>query len=330
MSKKRGNLSCVVSFQEAVFENEGEIPIIRNVVLLGAESKNRRRYKENAMKEAVPLYEKVQAFVNHPTDAEIRQGERDAFRLAGMFKSPRFSEGKIYGDFHGLPNDPASAKFVAIARMPEIAGMSHNAQGKMHKEGNIEIVESIERVFSVDLVTSPATTRGLFEHDEFEEGEEEMLDYKEVTMVGLKESRQDLVTTLVQEGKTSRDAEVKGLQEKVDALEKDKKALEAKIDEYETKNKLSVKEALVVKMLDESKLPTEAKSDKFKSLLMSIDAKEGEKIEELIQEQIDDRIKAIYGDKFVVNNPGRNQKDVTEVSESEARQIAKGFTVGRY
>jgi len=156
-----------VSFRESVFDGDGRMPIIRNVVLLGSESKNKRRYTPACLRAAVPLFEGVQAYVNHPTVEEERRGLRDVRWLAGKFVNVRYEDVKIRGDFHGLPDDPAAKKFVAIAEtMPELAGMSQSAQGRIRWENGVQIVEAITKVFSVDLVANPATTNGFFEgHD---------------------------------------------------------------------------------------------------------------------------------------------------------------------
>lgn len=307
-----------IDFKEATFESDK--PIIRNVVLLGAESKNKRRYTEQCMKSAVGLYENCQAFVNHPTKEEERQGMRDVRGLAGKFTGVRFEGGKIRANFQGLPDDPAAKKFMAIAEsMPEIAGLSQNASGKIRVEGGIQIVESIHKVHSVDLVANPATTNGLYENDNQENGESTM-EYKDVTMIGLKEGRKDLVETLFEEGKASRDDEVKKLTE-------EKTALEAKLDEVQVAEALRDKETKIDKILAESELPTEAKTDVFHKMLLGVEVKEGEKLEEKVQELIDDRKAAISGKAGVKGNTEKH-KGVKEGEEQDAETVARELTGG--
>ena len=57
-------LQTLGSFKEAIFESNN---IIRGVSLLGAESKNRRRYEQDGMRAALPLYDGVKCFINHQT-----------------------------------------------------------------------------------------------------------------------------------------------------------------------------------------------------------------------------------------------------------------------
>jgi len=310
-------ITCKISFKEAVFEDDK--PVIRGVVLLGAESRNNRIYTPECMKKAVGLYENVQGFVNHPTKAEEKEGIRDVMKLAGKYVNVRYEGGKVRGDFHGLGGDVVAKKFVAVAEsMPEIAGLSHCASGQIRKEGKVEIVENIDEVYSVDLVANPATTNGMFENENPEEGEQSM-DYKDVTMVGLKESRTDLVEKLIYEGKASRDDEIKKLTEENDALK-------AKVDEMQVSEALRAKEAIVDKALDDSELPKEAKTDIFREQLLKIEVKDGEKLEEKIDELIADRMTVLSGEKGVKNNVEK-KREVKE-GKQDAATVARGLKGG--
>jgi len=277
-------LLCNVDFSEGVFvREEGVAPRINGVVLLGAESKNKRRYTPECMGKAVGLYDGCKAFVNHPGFDEVRSGTRDMNQFAGTFTNPRLEGEKIRGDFVGLPGDPMTAKFMGVAEhTPRAAGLSHCARGKSRKEGDVEIVEEIEAVFSVDLVSTPATTKGMFEHKQVKE---ETMEYKDISKVGLVENRQDLVDLFIKEGKESRDAEVKKLTEERDAALK-------KVDEFEVKEALAQKHAKIDKMIQESDLEAEAVTETFRKTLYRIQPKEGESLEDLVTEQIEDRIGA--------------------------------------
>lgn len=314
MAKRAKAFTYEISFKEAEFDSEQ--PVIRNVVLLGAESKNKRRYTEKCMKAAVGLYENVQAFVNHPTKSEEQDGMRDVRNMAGKFHNVRFESMKIRADFKGLPDDPAAKKFISIAHnMPEIAGLSQNASGKVRREGGIEIVESIEKVLSVDLVANPATTKGMYENHDHT-GESKM-DYADVTMIGLKEGRKDLVEKLIAEGKASRGDEIKKLKE-------ENTALENKLDEVQVAEALRTKEAAIDKILAESKLPTEAKTDIFrKTLLNVVEVAEGEKLEDKVEELIDDRMTAVTGKVGVKNNTEKQKNTKESTDELDAQTLAE-------
>jgi hypothetical protein len=152
-----------VTFEGSDFHESEGVKMIRNVVLLGPVSKHGYTYRPEAMRRAVPLYERVRAFIDHPTADEERSKRRDVQKLAGQFINVRFEEGKIKGDIKLLP-DECGQKFWNIARhMPNIASCSHMADGKMVTEGGHRYVEEISRVWSVDLVVEGATTASVFE-----------------------------------------------------------------------------------------------------------------------------------------------------------------------
>ena len=151
--------SCL---NEAFLDKESLV--IKNVVLLGAISKNNRVYSPNAMQEAVDLYDGVKAFANHPPLNNNKKNLRDIRDLIGKFIFPKFEDNKIKADLKLLTN----AKWVMeiAENMPETVGFSHNVLGLVAKKDGKEIVESIKSVKSVDLVTDPATTRSMFESKE--------------------------------------------------------------------------------------------------------------------------------------------------------------------
>ena len=307
-------IQCRISLSEATFHEakDGQPPIIRNVVLLGAESKNNRLYTAECMRRAVSLYEGVQGYVNHASLAEKEQGFRDVMSLAGQFTRPVFheSEMKIRADFEALPNDAAGAKFVNIARsMPNVAGLSHNAMATARSEGGKEIIESIDSVQSVDLVSCPATTNGMFEAENAnDKGATEMLDYTQVTKLGLMESRKDLASELVQEGKNSRDAEIKELTEK-------NRALTESLDKHDVAENIRHKAELIGGLLTESKLPDEAVTDVFKESLNAVTGKDDAELKAKATALIEDRQAFIES----VGNPGGviNSTEKANINESK-------------
>lgn len=295
---KSQQITYEMDFTESTFirdEAKGDFKVL-NVSLLGEVSKNGYTYAINAMREAVPLYEDIQAFINHPSKVDIAQGRRDVRDLAGKFQGVRFDEAnkRVKGDFIGLPNENGKL-FVDIAEnMPKIAGTSQNASGRFAVVDGKKVVESITKVFSVDLVANPATNDGMFESENFDDKEHDM-DYAKITLEELRRLRPDLVNTITEEGSAegvkSRDDEVKKL-----ADEKDKAVQET--DTLKVEKALIEKSATVDKMLDESKLPKEAKTDIFKEQLMKVDA---DKIDEQVKKLIEDRMLAVSGKKGVQN-----------------------------
>ncbi len=301
MNKK---LTYEVDFSEAEFINDVEKKIfqVNNVSLLGQVSKNGYNYARTAMREAVKLYEGIQAFVNHPNREEIQLGRRDVKNLAGKFINARFDESntRVKGDFRGLPNENGKL-FVDIAEnMPEIAGTSQNASGRFAVVNGKKVVESITKVYSVDLVANPATNNGLFETENHKENTI-MEDYNLIKLDELKIRRKDLHEAILNEGiesgKKSRDDEVKKLTD-------EKKVAEQEADKLKVEKALAGKSATVDKMLAESKLPKEAKTDIFKDQLMGVEPDDKGEIKEGIKALIDDRISAVSGKKGVHNMGG--------------------------
>ncbi len=286
--------------------------IIKNVALVGQVSRNGRRYTVEALKGGIGKYEGSKVYIDHPDDKDEKRGWRSTKDIAGRIENARFDGQKIRGDLNLLNTYGGKLAYEIATKMPDIAGMSHNAFGKYHKEDGVEVVESIDKVVSVDVVTEPATNNGMFESEinDHEKGDNQM-DYKDVTMVGLKEARKDLVETLHNEGKESRDNEFQEVIKENETLKKEKKDLQKKVDEMEVKETLAQKEATIGKMLDDSELPDEAKTEVFKNTLMGISVKEGEKLEDKIQEQIDDRLNAVTGKAGVKDNTERKRAEST-------------------
>jgi hypothetical protein len=138
-----------------------ESGVLRNVKLLGEKSRNNRKYTQRAMQDAVPKYEGKKIYIDHPPDST---GDRSMDRWAGTVQNAHYESDGIYGDvklrkksgyFEGI--------LEAAQEFPNDVGFSHVAEGESRMDKDTEIVESIREVFSVDLVTDPATTSGFFE-----------------------------------------------------------------------------------------------------------------------------------------------------------------------
>jgi hypothetical protein len=136
--------------------------VLHRVKVLGRHSRNRRRYSPAALRDALRLYEGAKVNINHPDRAG--NGERRVTDRFGVLRQVRLEADGIYADLHYLTRHPLAEMIAEAAeRMPEALGLSHNAEGRTTREDGVEIVEEITRVVSVDLVSDPATTLGLFE-----------------------------------------------------------------------------------------------------------------------------------------------------------------------
>jgi hypothetical protein len=140
-----------------------EAGLIEGVRILGPDSKNGRKYSPRAMAEAARLYEGAPVNVDHPATERKDRPLAEAF---GWIRNVRQEPDGVYGDLHYLRSHP-QAELVAEAaeRNPNRIGLSHHAEGTVRMDGQRVIVETVERVHSVDLVQTPATNAGLFESE---------------------------------------------------------------------------------------------------------------------------------------------------------------------
>jgi hypothetical protein len=156
---------------ERVFNPSGvaidkDAHVIRGVKILGRESRNGRVYTEQAMKDAVGLYEGCEVNIDHPA-VEEATNERSMRDGIGRIVNARFEEDGVYGDLEYLEtHDLASMLIERAERMPQSFGLSHNAEGSAKQEDDKLVVESLTEVYSVDVVRNPATNRGLFESED--------------------------------------------------------------------------------------------------------------------------------------------------------------------
>ena len=146
--------------------------IIRDVRILGHKSKNGREYSTGAIAGAVKLYEGASVFVNHA------EGKRSAEDRFGVIKNARVSPDGLRGDLEFLATHPMSARVTEdVTRDLRLFGLSHDVDGTARRTaGGTLLVESIEKVNSVDLVTGAATVTSLRESfDDSDENASEIL-----------------------------------------------------------------------------------------------------------------------------------------------------------
>src|SRR5882757_2440113 len=138
--------------------------VIRGVKLLGLNSRNGRRYRENALTDAIGLYEGAKVNINHPKGHPL--SPRDYQDRLGVVRGVEFRAGEgLFGDLHFNPKHLLSEQLVWDAEhAPQNVGMSHNVLARTKREGEETVVEAITKVQSIDLVADPATTSGLYEH----------------------------------------------------------------------------------------------------------------------------------------------------------------------
>lgn len=153
---------------ESAHQIDRENGIIRHVKILGRVSKNGREYSPKAMAEARDLYEGVGVNLNHVRPGpDGRTPERRVEDGFGEFRGVAVESDGLFGDLHYNRKHREADKVAEDAeRFPKQFGMSHDAEGDIVHRNGKDVVESITRVKSVDLVRNPATTKSFFESTE--------------------------------------------------------------------------------------------------------------------------------------------------------------------
>lgn len=146
----------------AAVEVDEALAVIRGVKVLGRVSRNGRLYRPEALQRAAALYEGAKVNVNHPKGRP--DAPRDYQDRIGVLRQARSAGDGIFADLHYNPKHPLAEQLAWDARhAPHNVGLSHNVEAVAARQGETLVVESIERVHSVDLVADPAATKGLFE-----------------------------------------------------------------------------------------------------------------------------------------------------------------------
>jgi len=137
--------------------------VIHGVKILGLTSRNNRRYPSETLMEAIPLYQNAKVNLNHP-DGNPTEPRRYQDRF-GLVRNVRVVEDEgLFADFHFNPKHLYAEQLLwDTENAPENVGFSHNIEAEVVQENDMQIVQKIVAVRSVDLVADPATTQGLFE-----------------------------------------------------------------------------------------------------------------------------------------------------------------------
>ena len=167
--------------------------IVRGAKLLGLTSANGRRYTEQALATAVPLYEGAKVNVNHAKPTP--HAPRDYEERIGVVRDVTFRPGEgLFADLHYNPKHLLAEQLAWDAEhASENVGLSHSVLARTKRDGEVTVVEAITKVTSVDLVADPATTRGLFEQ------QQTTFDLQSTSLSELKQQRPDLVAAVIRE-----------------------------------------------------------------------------------------------------------------------------------
>ena len=179
---------------DSIDEAEG---VIRGVRVLGLKSRNGRRYMAEAASRAADKYSEARVFVDHSKT----KGARGMAEWWGVLREVRVAEdGGLRADLHYNKQHPMTGQLIEAAkRFPKRFGLSHVASGSTEQQGRETVVTEIEEVMSVDVVSDPATTQGLFESvDTIQTTFGEILEQHESKVAFVKQLREDMAPTVGQ------------------------------------------------------------------------------------------------------------------------------------
>ncbi len=139
--------------------------VIHGAKMLGRVSKNGREYSDQALDDATRLYEGAVINIDHPNPKDNKpRGFLEGCAVATNVQ--RKADG-VYGDLNTISKHRDTPVLLEWAeKWPDKFGLSHNADGVEINRGGKRIVESLERVISVDVVRNPATVNSIFESED--------------------------------------------------------------------------------------------------------------------------------------------------------------------
>lgn len=309
---------------------DGRRGVIRGVKILGVRSKNGRRYEKDALRNAASLYENAKVNVNHARGENERP--RDYQDRIGVVRNVQFQEEGLFADFHFNPKHALAEQLLWDAEhASENVGFSHNVRAKVARSGDETIVKSIVSVQSVDLVADPATTQGLFEEVDDQDGtsagvETESVDstileagtetfWESLTLETLRERRGDLVQTI----RSETDAEWnRRLDEETASLRETVRAMEQREEETRRLD-------TVVRLLREHGLETPSGSDSKNEATQgkSVGTRFFEMLTSLKDEQ---RMRELIEEHAATLRGGRSSS--TESHSKNARPVCREQNVG--
>jgi hypothetical protein len=133
--------------------------VIKGVKIVGNHSKHGRRYPQEVLARAIPLYENAPVYILHGDSREQRLRQRKHDQHFGHLANVREGAAGLFADLH-IKQSHRLAGLIIESDGTDF-GLSHTARCKMNDEES-EVIE-ILGVDSVDLVDNPATTTNLFE-----------------------------------------------------------------------------------------------------------------------------------------------------------------------
>ena len=140
--------------------------VIRNVKLIGNQSKRNRFYPQSVLRESMSKYEGVGVFANHVDPGQRRRVEDRIGTIRSVREDPY---GGLRADCHLNKSHPLYEQICdGIEMDPSSYGFSHDARGPSRMENGQQVVTRIDKVLSCDLVARPASTSTIYESEDGE------------------------------------------------------------------------------------------------------------------------------------------------------------------
>lgn len=143
-------------------------------------------YSSDVLQAAIPLFEGAQTYADHPTMDEDRlRPERSVRGITGWLTDVHWREDALWATRHFTRNQAGNdmlslVEDILSGRAPmSLMGASINAVGKGKRADGKVIIESIDRVVSVDDVTVPAAGGGFLKESVGAEDLITLLTYEE-------------------------------------------------------------------------------------------------------------------------------------------------------
>lgn len=273
---------------------------IHGVKVCGLDSANGRTYPGKTLDKAKAMYEGARVNVNHPKKGEEKQPRSYKDRI-GKIEGVHFVEGKgLFAKLRYNPKHPNTEQLLWDAEHdPSAVGLSHVANGRTSGPIGKQVVEEIISVSSVDLVTDPATTRGLYESTEAKETD---MEFSSLTVDLIKANRPDLVESIV---KPFRDQETAQLKELTEA--------KAELTTLKDAAAVQAKRAKIDQLLTEAALPDSHKTKPFVDSLYLLEETQAKAL-------IEDR-KAISGVRKPESRGGAGSTTQSQSVDDFARSL---------
>ena len=292
----------------------------RVILLKSGWSKNKRFYSPDVLGEAVSLFEGAKCYLDHEDVKGI--SNRSVRELAGFYENVAFINNRLEGDLQFLDTEAGKIGLAlaqeSIKHNKPLAGLSLKGLGKLRKTEEGYIVEELQKVNSVDIVSEPAAGGEFIKLYESIMEDDEM---KDLTIEKLKTERPDLVQEIVDEveervygKKTEVDKQLKEIKEQNEKLAKE-------ISEWKTYGQIKETETILEKELSKSELPDIAK-DRVRKLFEGKIAKVEDILESIKTEK--EYIAKIAGEKPVnVGNGGK--EDNKELYADKQRKLLEAM-----